>query len=630
MNLFVFAGLLAVVASCGMCLGAALEGGINPERVKQIAATLSDEPYAFGPKISDRAGWEKLRQNKTFEKVIADAEKRLTQPMPAMTEEIYTEYKRTGQRTKNYGQVRSARHGLISLYTMAECLENKGRFIAPLESAIRDICSEPTWVFNFHDADLSAWSGKKRNIDLGSSLFAQSVAQAYYLLGEKLSPEVRALMEKELDRRIIDPYRQYVQGTATDVTGLWWVTTENNWNAVCHNGVLGTALAMLPKKEERAWFIASAEKFSHHFLRGFGPDGYCAEGMGYWNYGFGNYVELAELIWQATDGKVDLYELPGARISAMYPARIHIQEDVFPAYADCRVGSKPSANLVTLINRHYGLGLTRWQVADVSTRGELAAMLMRACPNSATKTDGGTTDPATELRTYFDAGGVLNCRPAKGGRFAVSLKGGHNNEPHNHNDLGTFVVVLGKATPLLDPGLEEYSARTFSKDRYKSNLLNSWGHPVPMLAGQMQRAGKDAAAKILKTDFSDQQDVFSMDLASAYAVPELTKMVRTFTYSREGAGSLEVVDEVAFSEPSSYATALVTYGTWKLDGDDALLVTAQDETVRVTINTNGAPFDIVAETINENTGGEKPTRIGINLREPLSSGRIVLMVEPAK
>ena len=43
-----------------------------------------------------------------------------------------------------------------------------------------------------------------------------------------------------------------------------------------------------------------------NFLKGFTPDGYCGEGTGYWNYGFGHYVFLAEEIRLATGGQIDL------------------------------------------------------------------------------------------------------------------------------------------------------------------------------------------------------------------------------------------------------------------------------------------------------------------------------------
>ena len=188
---------------------------------------------------------------------------------------------------------------------------------------------------------------------------------------------------------------------------------------------------------------------------------------------------------------------------------------------------------------------------------------------------------AYEIRSFFEHGGVLNCRPAPGSacRMAVSLKGGYNAEPHNHNDKGTFVVAVGRESLILDPGGEVYTARTFSKDRYKSNLLNSFGHPVPVVAGKLQRPGKDAKAILVSHNFTDAADTLAMDLRSVYEVKELKTLTRTFVYTRTGEGSLTVTDDFAFSTPQTFGSALITYGRWKKLSARELLISAGREAV---------------------------------------------------
>ena len=112
------------------------------------------------------------------------------------------------------------------------------------------------------------------------------------------------------------------------------------------------------------------------------------------------------------------------------------------------------------------------------------------------------------------------------------------------------MVALGRSTPLVDPGAEVYTARTFSARRYQSKVLNSFGHAVPRVAGRLQETGRQAAAKILKTDFTDQADTLLMDISSAYKVEGLKKLERTFVFSRAGAGKLTVSDAVEFDEPT--------------------------------------------------------------------------------
>jgi len=560
---------------------------------------------------------------------VRDAGKLLAKPMPEMTEEIYMLFKQTGRRTAEYRRVRGSCHGRVADYTRAECLENKGRFLKPLEAVLRSICEEKTWIYNFHDSSLANYNGKTIAIDLGSADLAQNLGACLWLLGDRLSAEMRQLVTTKLRERIFDPYRKAVEGTGTRQS---WITSEANWNSVCHAGVVAAALAVCTDRQERAFFIAAAEKYSQDYLRGFGGDGYCAEGMGYWNYGFGHYVQLCENIYQATQGRVDLYELPGAREAAMYPIQIRLFDGVYPSYADCSLNSKPSTQTMRFVNRRYGLGLKEFSADDFTTAtGGLAPSLMFSCPNSATARPAVAGKEFYEIRTFFPNGGVLNCRPLPGStcRMAVSLKGGHNAEPHNHNDLGSFVVAVGRETPILDPGGEVYTARTFSKNRYQSKLLNSFGHPVPIIAGQLQRSGAAAKAVITGKNFTDATDSYALDLRSAYDVPALQSLTRTFVYCRTGIGALTVTDNFAFSAPQAFGSALVTYGQWKQISDRELLITSKQESVKVTIDTGGAPFMVSAETIQEeNSSKTQPTRIGVNLVSPQTKGRIVFTITP--
>ena len=129
----------------------------------------------------------------------------------------------------------------------------------------------------------------------------------------------------------------------------WWMRTTNNWNAVCLAGVTGAALAMVESPAERAFFVVAAEQYSQSFLRGFTADGYCSEGVGYWNYGFGHYVLLAEAISQATRGGVDLLGGDDILAPATYGPRIEIINGLYPAFADCGVTTKPSPKRVSLL-----------------------------------------------------------------------------------------------------------------------------------------------------------------------------------------------------------------------------------------------------------------------------------------
>ncbi|MFQ5809119.1 MAG: hypothetical protein ACE5JM_05825, partial [Armatimonadota bacterium] len=454
------------------------------------------------------------------------------------------------------------------------------------------------------------------------------LATALYLLGDKLSDDTRTLIRDEVRRRILDPFRAMATG---ERKRNWWMTTTNNWNAVCLGGVTGSALALLESREDRAFFVAAAEEYSRNFLRGFTADGYCSEGLGYWNYGFGDYLMLSEIIYQATGGKLDLIARDEVRAPASFGARIEIVNGVYPAFADCSITAKPGSRQMYFVSRRLGLGLRKWEERNVaSPSGRLYECMMYSFPNSASQTPVAETAGAGPgLRDWFEQAGIMIGRPAPGSdcRMGVALKGGHNGEHHNHNDVGSYVVVVGSRAVLLDPGGETYTARTFSSRRYESNLLNSLGHAVPMVAGQLQRTGREARAEALRSHLTDEADILGLDLKAAYAVDELEKLERKFVYSRAGAGSLTVTDEVVFSAPQAFGTALITLGEWKELEPGSLLIYDVEEAVRVDIEAVGGEFEIEAQEIKEEARAQ-PTRLGINLKSPVTRAAITVRITP--
>ena len=617
----------SIIISQGTAHGA--DGTIDQNRIKYISTLLPEKPLGFGSPISDRNAWKKLAGNDSFQKIILDAEKLLQQPIPDQSNDLFLDFSRTGNRTR-WQRVSGIRRGRVRTLALAECLENKGRFIPAFEEIVRELCSERTWVMPAHDRDLTNFNRTSTDIDLGSSTLAWSLATADYLLADKLSPKIRQIIQNNLDGRIFEPYRGMVMGKRSK---NWWMTGTNNWNAVCLAGVTGAALAVIDPPDKRAFFIAAAENYSKYFLDGFTDDGYCSEGLGYWNYGFGYYIMLSEMIHQATGGKVDLLQNNKAKQAATFGANIKIINDVYPAFADCSIRAQPSSKLMYFISRRLALALRSWELIDpVSPSGSLYQSMMYSFPNSASRAPLSLRLPrGSGIRSWFDKAGILISRPGanSSSQLAVALKGGHNQEHHNHNDVGSFVVVLGDKPLLIDPGGEVYTARTFSSRRYESKVLNSYGHSVPVVAGKLQQTGSRARARLVSQNFTLSTDTLVLDISSAYNVPELRKLERKFVYSRIGMGSLCVTDEVTFSRPCTFSTALVTFDSWKQPSSRSLIVHDSQKALHVNINITGSDFKIEPETINEDVSArKKPTRLGINLTEPVTHALVCLTITP--
>ena len=307
-------------------------------------------------------------------------------------------------------------------------------------------------------------------------------------------------------------------------------------------------------------------------------------------------------------------------------------DNAAPAFADCSVGAQPSQVYMFYLNRVFQLGYTRWDALASPTSGDLSEWMIFAFPNSASKMPPATgAEPARELRSWFGDAGILVARPAgdPAAKLAVALKGGHNGELHNHNDVGSYTVFLNGRTPLLDPGGEVYTARTFSSHRYDSKLLNSFGHPVPVVAGQLQRTGSEAKAEILSTDFTPEQDTVRMNLKACYEVPQLKTLERTFVFSRQSQGSLTVTDHVEFTAPQTFETALIAYSDWRRLPDGKLVVWNVDQAVWVQVKAEGGEIEVVPEQINEDAAMH-PMRLGLRLKTPVMAATITMTIGPMR
>ncbi|MHB0956715.1 MAG: heparinase II/III domain-containing protein [Pirellulaceae bacterium] len=592
-------------------------------RVTEIAGWMEPGTYSPTPTVENRDFWTRVGNSDSYRTVGANAEKFLDKTFQPLPDELYLEYSKTGNRTR-YERVYFEKLKAFRTLVVAEGVENQGRFLPSIQALIASYAADKSWVLPAHDGGLKNFEGREITIDLFASEVACELATADFILGDRLDPQTRSLVRQEAQRRIFAPYSMMV---TTGKPGMQWLTVTNNWNAVCLANVTGTALALHNEPQDKAFYVAAAEKYIANFLKGFTDDGYCSEGIGYWNYGYGCFVRLGHMLDGATGGKVDLFAPPKARSAGLFARRMEITPGVYPAFADCSVGSTPSREIMAYVTRRYDLPPTEWEQGGASTARWLDELGVFSFQFQE------STDPqpaeVPSNRDWFEDAGILICRGAKtdtGLPVGVALKGGHNEEHHNHNDVGSYVFCIADSMTLVDPGAEVYTRRTFSADRYVSNVLNSFGHPVPRVADQLQKTGRSAAARVLNLDLTDDQDTLQFDLTSAYPVETLKQLTRTFVYQRTAA-SLTVTDEVEFTSPETFGTALITFSTWKQLAADRLLVGTGATAVEIQIDAAGRPVTIEATTLQDDVrGGERPTRIGIDLAEPVSNAVIRLII----
>ena len=598
------------------------------KRIAEIAAMLPEKPAGPCPKASDRTAWQPLMDTSEANNIIKRATAYIGVEPPPLTDEGYLEFSQNGNRSR-FEAVYFQRTTRLNLLALAEVLEYKGRFLPTLESDIHAICNVRSWNLPAHDKNLNDFYNRSQHAALFSTEIASNLAYTDWWLGEKLSPEIRAEIRRETNRRIFEPYWTVVR-TGVIPDGFWWVRGRNNWNAVCNDNIIRAALILLEDRDDRAAIIASAENSMPFYINGYSPDGYCSEGMGYWNYGYGHFLQMAETILLATDGKLSFYNHPRLEKVAAFARDIQIEENVCPAFADCGVSAKPSTAFLSYIQRRYPSAVFKAIPPQTAPSTSFATTALHCFYDHQYPIENLPQTGVFPPRSLFQDAGIYIGRSSSDavGHFGTAFKAGNNGEEHNHNDVGSFTVVFNGTQYFLDPGGEAYTKQTFSKDRYKSQMLNSYGHMVPIVAGKLQTTGAKSFGKFVSTEFTDKKDIIVADIKNAYLdAPTLKSLRRTFSFDRT-VPSVTVRDDVAFDSPQTFETCLVsTQSVHQLAAQEVLAYNGKGS-VKATITAEGGELVMtMGEVVNPNRVA--PKRVAIAFKQPVTTASITIVFTPS-
>jgi hypothetical protein len=611
----------------------------SADKVKKMETLLGEQPFHIGFPCGNREEWDRWRDHQIGRYWIEKAAEMASGDLERITDALYAESYHKDDRSI-FGSVYVVVMRRLIAMTFAECLDPTGKYLTKIEEEIGHFQDLSTWINPAHDKDVRNLKGETIEIDLSSVNSAMTIAAVDFLLGDRLQKETRNLIRSEIEKRIFEPFRQRIE-SGKDI--FWWVTCTHNWNTVCLNGVLSCALYLKKDLSERAWYLAVVDDLIEYSNKGFEESGFYTEGMSYWVYGFGNYVAISELVRSATGGKIDWLKQPLQKRMALYGVRMELQDSLFPAFADSQMDYKPVTWITNWLNNRLDEDPERSRsteeeinLFDDLDKQSITTFLL----NMFHTVDGQKAHKLSynfPYREWFEDVQFLICRPDKSSRkkLVASFMGGHNGVNHNHNDLGTFTVAVGNKFLLHDPGAEVYRERTFSKNRYQSDLLNSFGHPVPVVAGELQVPGKDehmpggygshAFTTILEKSFSDARDRLVLDLTQAYRVDSLISLSRAFVYDRMGEGSIEVTDEVVFSQPESFETALITYAEWSLNEDGSLSISDGEASVGITVSSEDGDLEFSHCVIEESS---TPTRLSWQLKDPVEKAQIKINIRP--
>ena len=520
--------------------------------------------YTPCPKWERGKPWE--LDSEIAEKCIKNGEEYRLWTPEAITASDFMHFFETGDRMYFEGKFFKRRSALASMM-YAECAEAKGRFVKKILDLVWLICEESVWGL---PAAIPAENGIKHilpNKDIPSlELFAcetgNLMAYTMHIMEkafDEISPLINIRIQSELERRIINPYLERDDYTWMNLGGgvgnLWKLS---NWTPWCHSNCLSVVLIAERSEEKRRKAIEKLMKGIGNFLYDYPEDGGCDEGCGYWSRAAGSVFDCLELLYAASCGDIDIYNHPKIKKMGEYISDCYAGNGYFVNFADAGAKVIPEAALVYRYGEKCGIEALRNLGKDfIDTYLKERYYVISQSPMRIVPTlfdyrkikDSEAKKPVGVQKVYKDTE-VCMVRPSDEWFFAA--KGGYNNEAHNHNDVGSFVLYHNEMPVFVDSGAETYCAKTFSEERYEIWTMQSDYHNLPKINGISQLNGEE-----YKADSFDLKDgEFICQIQGAYP-PEASVKLWERRLSGNGA-SVFLTEQFEFSKEVGYEINFLT------------------------------------------------------------------------
>jgi hypothetical protein len=566
------AGSAALITRPGMPVALAAEGVVSrnllgpafpPEKLAAIL--MPREKWLPFPLPAERDAWEGL-PGEDRGALVKAGERSLKTEWPALPAALFLEYVRIGNRS-NYEAARGRRRDKLRDLVIAESLEGKGRFVDEIANGVWTTCEESYWGVPAHLNLQKAGHGlpdvAEPTVDLFTGETASLLAWTLYLTGpqlDRVSPLIRGRIHLEVDRRMLTP------NLSRNFSWMGFperpdrpVRAPNNWNPWINSNWLTATLLLERDAKRRVTSVHKILLSLDNFLNGYADDGGCDEGPGYWFRAGGSLFDCLELLFSATNGALNVYDVPLIREIGRYIYRAHIYDRYFINFADASAVINIAGDLLFRYGRRIGdekmSALGAYAAAKTGADSSRSDSISRQLPALFNLKEIRSTAGYQPLvrDAWFPGIQVMAARRKERAVEGLYLaaQGGHNAESHNHNDVGNFIVYADGLPVIIDVGVETYSAKTFSSKRYEIWTMQSAYHNLPTIDGVMQKDGREFAASEVEYRADDKAAEISLNIATAYpAEAGIKHWKRTLRLDRIN-NQVELQDQYALKKRAS-------------------------------------------------------------------------------
>lgn len=514
--------------------------------------------YNVAGKVLSHADFKLMREldglevnPRKAEKFIKQAEKYLEMDIPLLPASVYREFFVNGNRS-HYQDIFFRRRDMALYLAVAEHCEKKGRFAEKLMDVVWAIMEESTWILPAHLYN-SAYGGQYTlgpvyggNYNHGLALFSASTGATLafvYILAKDALDAITPIISMKMKYMILDrvqkPFLENV---------FWWMGDNggrvNNWNPWIISNVLLCTSILEEDQAIRNRVVELSVRRLDNFFACYHPDGGCDEGPSYWGVAGASLFDCLDLIDDMTGGAITVYDNELVRNIGEYIFKVNVDEATVVNFADCPPRALPCASLVI----RYGEKCTSPFLVSFGKK------LMKHGDHTAS-----TGQPYRVLRSLFTPDveaedcpmptacylpdlkvmTVRECSDSKTGMM-LAMKGGNNNEQHNHNDVGNFVVYHNGKPVIIDTGVGTYTKQTFSPQRYELWFMQSGYHNLPSFGGVDQKNGPQF--KSTSEVYSEEEKSLSVELCEAY--PKEAGVISFLRKSALNGATVTVTDTV--------------------------------------------------------------------------------------
>ena len=479
-------------------------------------------PY---PSYIDRNGWDKLT-GKCKKQIIQRGEDVLNYEWKVITATDYLAFDHNGSR-KVMEDPFEENNSALSCLVLAELAEGKGRFVDKIADGVWYYCEMTSWALSAHTAreqtiKTSLPNYEQHIIDLTSSDMGSFLTWTYFFLKDKLDqvqPLISKRLHKNIQERILDPYMNR--------SDFWWQafdstphTTVNNWNPWCNFNVL-TCFMLLENNPEKLSAAVYRTMISvDKFIDKSNSDGACEEGPSYWGHAAGKMYDYLQILNLATAGKIRIFDEPMIKNMGEYISKSFIGNDWVVNFADASAkgGGLPGVifrfGKAVNSNEMKQFAAYLFQLDTTKSYYNSDRDLFRCLENLASHNEMAKTVAALSNQNSMWYPQTEFCYMRNQNGFFFAAKGGYNNESHNHNDVGSFILYHNKTPMFIDAGVGTYNRKTFSNERYSIWNMQSSYHNLPVINGVSESDGAQFRSKNVK--FNSKESSFKLDLENAY------------------------------------------------------------------------------------------------------------------